>query len=126
MQQRRKELQKAENAEYVFEEMLAIAEEEKKKIVIDAIHQKSLIISEGTQLAEKKQEEILKNASQKANALLAQAQEKTAQMEKELKEWFIDGIKGITIMVVKRIVNEDVQLKNKYIEWLVHEYTTKK
>jgi len=86
MKKRHAELEKAYNAMHLFDEMVQVAEEEKRKMLTDALHQKDLLISEATQLAEKKQETILQEANKKAQFIATEAMQKVANLEKELED----------------------------------------
>lgn len=126
MQKRLAELEKAENATHLFDEMVQVAEEEKRKILTDALHQKDLLISEAKQLAEKKQETILQEAYKKAEFIATEAAQKVANLEKELEDWFVDGVKRTTKLVVNKLINDDTDLKTAYVDSLVNEFTANK
>lgn len=126
MAKRLEELKKADNAAYVFDEMVQKAEEEKHKILAEVAHHKESLIQEAVQVAHKKQESILEDAAKKAKIIVDEATQKIDSLEKQLKDGFIEWVKATTKLVVNKLVKEDVAVQNTYIDSLVNEFVGSK
>lgn len=122
IQDRRKELAKAEGASKVYEDAIQKAESEKKRIIDKAMEHKSNLIAEAKQVAQQKADEIVQKAEKDASNITKDAQEHAKQLEKDLKNWFTSGVKETTHKVVHKLFDNDPDLKEEYIERLISEY----
>ena len=123
LQEKRILLDKLDNADRVYQEMLGKAEQEKQHIIDEALTHKQTILEEAKILAEKRDHELLESTKIQAENILHEAHKKAEQIESQLKEWFIDGVKRTAYTVVKKLFQKDVSLDEKYVETLVHEFS---
>ncbi len=116
VEKRRELIKKLEQAELSYSEKINEAEEEKKTIINDAMIEKEKIIMEAWMLASKRKEEILDEAKNKANLLIEDAEVKSKHLWDELEKNFISSVKKTSKMVVNKLFNKDIELKEKYLD----------
>lgn len=121
---RRWELEKAQDATKAYEETMAKAQIDKKALIDEALAHKNKVMQEASQIAERKVQEILSDAEKKAKVILYEATEKSSKIEKDLKENFSAWVKNTSKLLVKKLINNDVDLQDKYIDALVKEFSS--
>jgi len=122
IQERRSKIEKLENADEEYAKILAEAHKNADSAIKEWLQRKEEIISEAILVAKKREEDILALAEKQAMRIQDDAQQKAANLEKELKDGFIDGVRKTTKLVVNKLIKSDVDLQNTYIDWLVHEF----
>lgn len=120
--ERRKELAKAEDAVKVYEETMQQAEEEKKKIIDEAVAHKNTVVKQAEQAAHIKWDKIIADAESRASSIESDAKEKASKLEKDLKDQFVSWVKSTAHAVVKKIFSKDVGLQDEYIVELTKEF----
>ena len=121
--ERRAELAKAADASKVYEETMAKAEEDKKTMIDEAVAHKNKLIDEAKLAATQKADLVLADADKKAGNIVREAEEKAVKLEKDLKDGFTEGVKKTAGLVVNKLFNKDISLKEEYVDSLVAEYT---
>ena len=91
-------------------------------MIEEGVQHKNKLIEEAKAVAEQKANALVEQAEKQAASITAQAEEKAQHLEKELKDGFVDGVKQTAHMVVKKLFNEDKQLKDDYVAGLVKEF----
>lgn len=121
---RRKEaVKKLEHAEHTYREIVTEAEQKAHALFVAWVEQKELIIAEAKQVAQRRADEIVQAWHKKVEQMLRDATMHTAQLERELKEGFVDGVKTTTQLVVNKLFENDLRLEEKYVERLVAEFS---
>lgn len=115
-------LDKLDNADRAYEEIMEQAEIKKQEIIDDALHHKQVILEEAKILADKRDKEMLESTKIQAESILHEAHKKAEHIELQLKEWFIEGVKRTARIVVKKLFNKEVSLDEKYVETLAQEF----
>ncbi|HRX63896.1 MAG TPA: ATP synthase F0 subunit B [Candidatus Absconditabacterales bacterium] len=123
--ERRSLIKKLENADKAYEEKIEIARMEAKEIVQDGIDRKDRLVAEAGILANNKKDEILKDAKMQADKILSDAENKAKSLENELEKNFIDGVKKTSLLVVKKLLQKDKDIKKEYLNEAVKEVTEK-
>ena len=116
---------KLENADQEYDKMLSQAHEKAEHVIHEAINKKNDIMAQAGAVAENKQKEIIENAHSKANMIIKTAEEKSRLLEQEFEYNFERGVKQTTEIVVRKLLNQDTQLQQEYINSLVKEATSK-
>ena len=124
LQKKRVLLEKLDNADAVYEEIIARAHTKKQEIIDEALQHKQSVLEETKILAEKRDQELLESTKIQAENILHEAHKKAEQIQAQLEEWFIDGVKRTARMVVDKIFKKDVQLNEKYVETLAREFSS--
>ena len=115
-------LKKLENADQAYQEKIDNAQSESKKIVQDWIDSKNKLIAEAGILAGQKRDEIILDAKVQANKILETAEEKSKILEEDLKKNFVDWIKRTSLLVVKKLINKDKEIKDLYLDEAINEF----
>ena len=119
--ERRALVKKLEWADKAYEEKLEIAKLEAREIVQDGIDRKDRLLSEAGMLADKKKEEMLADAKVQSDKILHWAEDKAKTLESELERSFIDWIKRTSLLVVKKLINKDHNIKKDYLDAAIKE-----
>jgi F0F1-type ATP synthase membrane subunit b/b' len=90
------------------------------------VQRKEEIVAEAALLAKKRADEIVALAEKQSERIQSEATQKAANLEKELKDGFVDGVRNTTKLIVTKLVNDDVTLQNTYIDGLVQEFVGRK
>jgi F0F1-type ATP synthase membrane subunit b/b' len=123
---RKQQLEKLQNSQYVVEETKAEAEKEKERIIQEGIAYKHKLLEEAKAQAAHLEEELVEAAKYKASQYLDDAKKKAADLDRELKEWFVDGVKATTKLVVNKLFEKDIDLKEEYVQELLQEFARQK
>ncbi len=115
IQDRRNLIKKLENADKVYEERLEDARLQAKNIVNEWMDRKEKLILEAWVLADKKRDEILADAKIQSEKLLNTATSKAKILETELEKSFVDGVRRTSLLVVKKLVNDNKDIKASYL-----------
>lgn len=124
--ERKNKVEKLENADAEYARVLAEAQANADAAIKAWLARKEEIIAEATLVAKKREEEILALAEKQAMRIQDDAQQKAANLEKELKDGFIDGVRKTTKLVVNKLIKSDADLQNTYIDGLVREFVDSK
>ncbi len=119
--QRRELIKKLENADKAYEEKLEIAKFEAKDIVQEGMDRKEKILLEAGLLADKKKEEIMSDAKVQSDKIIQTAEMKSKMLEAELEKSFIDWVKKTSLLVVKKLINKDKEIKKDYLDEAIKE-----
>jgi F0F1-type ATP synthase membrane subunit b/b' len=90
------------------------------------VQRKEEIVAEAALLAKKRADEIVALAEKQAERIQNEAAQKATNLEKELKDGFVDGVRNTTKLIVTKLINDDVALQNTYIDGLVQEFVGRK
>lgn len=123
---RKAQIAKLDNADAEYKRILAEAQTTAEETVKAWLQKKDAIIAEATLVAKRREEEIVSAAQKQAMMIQDEATQKAANLEKELKDGFVDGVKQTTKLVVNKLINDDAALQNSYIDALVGEFVGKK
>lgn len=116
IKERKELMKKLENAEEAFKERIQDAEKEAANIIAQTMEKKDHIIAEAGAIATKRQNEILENAEQRATNIIHDAEKRAKVMGDDLEKNFIQWVKQAAYVVVKKLINEDKTLEDKYIQ----------
>ena len=116
IEERRTLIKKLKNADKVYEEKLASAELEAKEIVKEWMGRKEKLILEAWVLADKKRDEILVDAKIQSEKILHTANEKAKILETELEKSFVEWVKRTSLLVVKKVIHNNKDLKDAYLD----------
>lgn len=119
--ERRELIKKLENADKAYEEKLEIAKFEAKDIVQEGMDRKEKILLEAGLLADKKKEEIMSDAKVQSDKIIQTAEMKSKILESELEKSFVDWIKKTSLLVVKKLINKDKDIKKDYLDEAIKE-----
>lgn len=119
--ERRELIKKLENADKAYDEKLEIAKIESREIVQDGIDRKDKLLSEAGILADKKKEEMIAEAKIQSDKILSTAESKAKTLESELEKNFISWIKKTSLLVIKKLINKDKDLKKEYLDKAISE-----
>lgn len=115
-------MDKLRNADDEYRSLLEKAQEEKRKIVDEWKTLKDNIVKEAEQLATKKKEDILADANKKSQDILDKAQADANNIKQELEDNWENGVKTTAKVVVKKLLEQDVDLQQKYLDKLLWEF----
>jgi len=121
IQDRRDLIKKLENADKVYEERLEAARLESKEIVQEWMNRKEKLIVEAWVLADKKRAEILADAKLQSDKVITSAENRAKILETELEKNFIDGVKRTSLLVVKKLIQKDKDIKKDYLDEAIKE-----
>jgi len=122
IEERRKLINKLKNAEQEYKMMIEKAEGEKKQIIEEALQHKNQIIEEARALALKEKEKIIEEAKRKAKEIVDNAKAEWEKLKKQLEETWEESLKYTTKLVVRKLFNEDKDLKEEYLKKLIEEF----
>jgi regulator of protease activity HflC (stomatin/prohibitin superfamily) len=120
---RKEQLKKLLLSQHIVQEATAEAEKEKERIIQEGIAYKHKLLEEAKAQAANLETELVQAAKYKASQYLEDAKKKAADLDRELKEWFVDWVKATTKLVVNKLFEKDVNLKDEYVQELVNEFT---
>lgn len=123
IEQRRSLIKKLENADVQYEEMIIKAQKESDNIIAKGMKHKDQLLLEAKALADQTKEDIIANWRKEAEKITKNAEHKAKLLEEELANNFADSVKNTTEIVVKKLINQDVDLKAAYLDTLVTEAT---
>lgn len=121
IEDRRNLIKKLENADKVYEEKLEDARLQAKDIINEWMDRKEKLILEAWVLADKKRDEILADAKVQSEKLVHSAAEKAKILETELENNFINWVKRTSLLVVKKLVNTNKDIKDSYLDEAMRE-----
>lgn len=119
--ERRELIAKLENADKAYEEKLEIAKLEARDIVQDGVERKDKLLSEAGMLADKRKDEILAEAKVQSEKLLDSAKSKATTLESELAQNFTAWVKRTSLLVIKKLLNKDKDIKKEYLDEAIKE-----
>lgn len=126
IQDRRVLIKKLENADKAYEDKIQKAEQEAKGIVQDWMKRKESLIIEAWVLAEKKREDIINEARTQSEKILTSAKTKAEMLESDLERNFTDWVKRTSLLVVKKLLQKDKNLKDDYLDSAIQEVVSEK
>jgi len=110
-----------ERADHAYDEKIQEAEEKSHDIMQEWLKKKDQIIAEAGMLANKRKDEILIEAKNKAQDLVREAETKSEHLEAELKNNFANGVKKTSLLVVKKLFKDSDNLQKEYLDEVVAE-----
>lgn len=119
IEERRSLIKKLENAEDAYAEKVAAGDAEYKKKLQQGMTKRDKLIAEAGAVANKRKEEIMKDAKHKAEGIMHDAELRSKNFEDELKNNFEEGVKKTSLLVIKKLLQEDKDLKSKYLDRVV-------
>ncbi len=119
LKERKEMISKLKNADEEYENLLAKAQSEKTAIIDEALDHKKSIITEAKILAEKEKTKIIDWANKKAEDIISSAQMQSNEMQKSLEANFERWVKETVKIVVKKIIDENSNLQDQYLDNLV-------
>lgn len=119
--ERRELIKKLEWADKAYEEKMEIAKLEARDIVQDGIDRKDKLLAEAGMLADKKKDEMLAEAKVQSDKIVQTAEMKAKTLESELEQSFVDWIKRTSLLVVKKLINKDKDIKKDYLDEAIKE-----
>lgn len=123
IENRKKLLAKIQNAEEKYNQIISEAEEEKNKIIKDALKHKEKILEEAKVLASQEKERILNKAHQQAEEIIENAKAYWEKLKKQLEESWEYSLKHTTKLVVLKLFGKDTELKEKYLNEVIKEFS---
>lgn len=117
--QRKDMMKKLKNADEEYNEMLEEANKKADEIISQASQEKRTIIDEAKMLADKEWEKIISWARKQADNIIADAKAETKTLKRDLETSREQGVKDTVKIVVKRLLDEDVNLQDKYLSTLL-------
>lgn len=124
LEKRKTLMDKLENADQEYADMIAKAKEESQNIIADGMKHKNDIINEAKTLAEKTRDGIIENGHKEADKITKNAEHKAKLLEEDLTNKFADGVKSTTEVVVKKLIQKDTAIQSDYLDTLIKEVTT--
>lgn len=115
-------MKKLEHAEDVFKQRIKDADEEAERIIQESLDKRVSIIAEAGAVANKRQQEILDEASRKAESVLHDAEKRAKALSDDLEKNFADGVKKTAVAVVKKLVHGNKELESAYLDSVVSEF----
>lgn len=122
LQEKRELLDKLDNAEAAYQEIIDEANSEKQKMLDDVLQHKKTILEETKISSAQRDQEMLEKTERKIETLLHDAKKQADTMKTNLEESFMDGVKRATHVVVQKLIGKDVKLQEKYLDTLVKEF----
>lgn len=110
-------------ADETYKEMISSAKKEAEKIIDEATDHRRRLVEESVELAQKRAEEIVETAERKAEDITSQATVRSNEMKRELEESFTDSVKQTSQLVVQKLLNDNKELQDQYLDTLVNELT---
>ncbi len=121
IEDRRNLMTKLEDADREYNRIIEEAKSKADQIFKEAEELKKSLIAEWHKLAEKKQQEILQKAQQEADIILENAKARAEKLWKDLEKEFENSVKTIANKVLKKIINQDKEIKEEYIRQVIWE-----
>jgi F-type H+-transporting ATPase subunit b len=121
IEDRKKLLKKLEDADKVYEDKLEAARLEAKEIVQDWMKRKEKLIFEAGLLADKKRDEILLDTKKQSEKIIQAAETKSKMLQTELEKSFSDWVKRTSLLVVKKLIQNDKEIKKDYLDQAISE-----
>ena len=122
IEEREKMKQKLKNADKEYKKMITFAQQESKAIVEKAEQEKQKIIHEGHLIAEEEKNKILWEAKIKAIALEQDAKNDWEKLKRTLQDERVNAVKSTSKKVVKKLLKTDKNLKDAYLQELIHDF----
>lgn len=122
---RKKLMKKLENTDAEYQRVMAEAAKKAEEEINQGMKKKQEIIAEGTLFAEQKKQAIIEDAYKDAEVIKMNAKDETKKLETELKDNREKGVKKTTEIVVKKLLNKDVSLKEEYINAIMKDIAAK-
>lgn len=125
IEERRELIKKLENADKAYAEKISSAEKEAEVILQEGLAKKDSLVMEAGLMATKKKEEILKDAAQKAEKIVTEAQKDTQALQSHLESNFESGVKKTSLLVLQKLLKKDSFIQSEYLDTIVKEVTAK-
>lgn len=109
-------VKKLQHADQEYQTIVSNAHASAHEILQEAQSHKKTIVDEATQIAQKKAEELLEEANNKATSILSAAQVQTFHLESDLKNHFESMVKNTAWQFVQKIFDHDPDLQKAYIQ----------
>lgn len=119
IENRRKLIDKIKKADELYKEKIQEAEQKAEQIISEWMKKKESIITEWESLALKKQIEIINEANEKAKKINIDANKSAETIKLNLEKSFIDSVKTTSKIVVKKLLQKDIQLQKEYLDEIV-------
>ncbi len=116
---------KLKNLEQECEWIEKNAKEKAAQIVHEGVEHKNALIHDAKSLAQQQQEAMISEAQRRADSIVEQAQVEADLMKKDLTADFADSVKKTTKLVVDKLVHDNAQLQDQYLDTLVKEASAK-
>ena len=120
-QQREVLLAKIKNAEAEYQQILSDAHSQARDIIEDAVNHKKLIITEAEDVANQEKLTIIWNANKKADEIIKNANLESNRLKAELEENWITWVKNTAKLIVKKLIQSNPQIQDQYIDVLINE-----
>lgn len=121
IEDRRRLIEKIKKADELYKEKIEEAEKKAESIISDGLVKKESIITEWESLALKKQIEIIQEANKKADKITSDANNSAKVLSAELEKNFIDSVKKTSKVVVKKLLQKDLDLQKSYLDEIIKE-----
>ena len=122
LEERKKLLQKLKDAEKEYERIISEAKQKAEKIISEANNLRKKIITEAEEAAKIRQQEIMAEAQRKAEDIVKQAKIEAEKIKTSLETGWEDSVKEVARLVVKKLLQEDITLQDKYLHQLINEF----
>ncbi len=122
LEERKKLLEKLKQAEQEYERIISEAKQKAEEIISEANSLKKKIVVEAEESAKIRQQEIIAEAQRKAEDIVQQAKIEAEKIKTSLEAGWEEGVKKVAKLVVKKLLQEDVQLQDKYLHKLINEF----
>ncbi|USN56892.1 MAG: ATP synthase F0 subunit B [Candidatus Peribacteria bacterium] len=116
-------INKLENADVQYEAMITKAKKESDDIIAKGVKHKDQLLLEAKALADQTKESIIESGRKEAEKITKNAEHKAKLLEEELAQNYAESVKSTTEIVVRKLVNSDVDIKAAYLDTLVSEAT---
>ncbi|MDP2670593.1 MAG: hypothetical protein Q8O99_06935 [bacterium] len=119
--QRKELLQKAEQADVLYEAKMQQAKMDVQQLLAEANKHKQQVIDQATQLAQIKQNAILEKAAVKSQEMQQQVEQRAKLLEQEMESQFVSSVKHTATLVVQKLFKKVPQFEQQYVDELVQE-----
>jgi len=123
IEDRRSLIKKLESADTAYEEKVLEAKAEADWLIQEGLRKKEKLIAEAGILANKRRDEIIAEARNKAESIVVEAKSKWKNLESELQNNFSVGVKRTSLLVIKKLFQKDVNLQTAYLDEVINEVT---
>ncbi len=122
LEERKQLLQKLKGAQKEYDRIISEAKQKADSIISEANELKKKIIAEAEESAKARQQEIVDEAQRKAEDIIQQAKIEAEKIKTSLEAGWEEGVKKIAKLVVKKLLQEDVAIQDKYLHQLINEF----
>jgi F0F1-type ATP synthase membrane subunit b/b' len=114
-------INKIKNAEEQYRNMINTAKWEADSILQEALRHKQTIMDDAHILAKNQSDDFIKTTNRKADDIINTAQKTAEKLHTELKANFESGVKATAEIVVSKLIQNNPQLEQAYMEELIKE-----